>query len=138
MACPCHTPKPDMMRGNIPGEAYMIIPDLDVILKGSEYENALPNYKAFFEQTRIVTVRDLENCPRYAGPNLCGLSTYQFIDYVREATINYEEPKAEPEPAPPKSKARKKRVSSKPKAPAKLAVEADSNKDEDAQNSEKE
>ena len=112
----------------------MVIPDLDVILKGSPYEDVLSNYKKFFEQTKIMTIQDLENCPRYAGTNLCGHSTYEFIAFVRDATVNYEEPKAEPELAPPKPKARKKKVSSKPKQ----VVKADSDKDEDAQSFEKE
>ncbi len=121
----------------------MVIPELDVILKGSPYEDMLPNYVKFLEQSRIVTVQDLENCPRYAGPNLCGHSTYEFITFVRDATIEFykpvpEEPKAEPAPAPPKPKARKKKVSSKPKPVVKPVIEADSDKDEDAQSFEKE
>ena len=114
----------------------MVIPELDTILKGSPYEDVLPNYKKFFKQTKIVTILDLENCPRYAGPNLCGHSTYEFVAFVRDATINYKEPKAEPVKAPPK--ARKKKVSSKPKPVVKPVIEADSDKDEDAQSFEKE
>jgi len=87
----------------------MVIPELDVILAGSPYEDALANYKKFFEQSRIVTIQDLENCPRYAGANLCGHSTYEFIAFVRDATINYEEPA--PVAAPKKArKSRKKAV----------------------------
>ena len=143
MGCPCHTPKPENRKGNIPGESYMVIPDLDVILKGSPYEDVLPNYKKFFEQTKIVTIQDLENCPRYAGTNLCGHSTYEFVAFVRDATIEFykpvpEEPKAEPKPEPPKPPARKKKVSSKPKPVVEPVAEADSDKDEDAQSSEKE
>ena len=91
----------------------MVIPELDDILRGSPYEDVLENYKKFFEQTKIVTIRDLENCPRYAGPNLCGHSTYEFVAFVREATLNPPEPEPEPvaEPAPKRTrKSSKKKV----------------------------
>lgn len=65
-----------------------VIPDLDKVLAGSEFEDKKANYKKFFAQAKIVTVLDLENCPRYAGSNLCGHSTYGFIAYVREYTLN--------------------------------------------------
>jgi len=74
-----------------------VIPSLDKILAGTEFEDKLENYKKFFTQSKIVTVVDLENCPRYAGPKLCGHSTYAFIECVRNYTFN---PPPEPEPEP--------------------------------------
>ena len=116
----------------------MVIPELDDILRGSPYEDKLENYKLFFRQSKIVTIQDLENCPRYAGPNLCGYSTYEFIAFVREATLNPPEP--EPEPAPkPKIRKSKKKVTVEPEPePEVVEEEAVINEEEDAQNSEKE
>ena len=116
----------------------MVIPELDDILRGSPYEDKLENYKLFFRQSKIVTIQDLENCPRYAGPNLCGHSTYEFIAFVREATLNPPEP--EPEPAPkPKIRKSKKKVTVEPEPePEVVEEEAVINEEEDAQNSEKE
>ena len=116
----------------------MVIPELDNILRGSPYENKLENYKLFFRQSKIVTIQDLENCPRYAGPNLCGHSTYEFVAFVREATLNPPEP--EPEPAPkPKIRKSKKKVTVEPEPePEPVKEEAVINEEEDAQNSEKE
>ncbi len=117
----------------------MVIPELDVILKGSPYEDVLPNYKKFFEQSKIVTVRDLENCPRYAGPHLCGHSTYEFIAFVREATLNPPEPEPEPAPKPKTRKSKAKKVTNKPAPePEPVKAEAKTNEEEDAQNFEKE
>lgn len=110
----------------------MVIPELDDILKGSPYEDTLPNYKKFFEQSNIVTIRDLENCPRYAGANLCGHSTYEFVAFVREAALNPPEPEPAPKPKTRKSK-KKVVVESKPEV-----VETVTDEEEDAQNSEKE
>lgn len=76
-----------------------VIPALDKILAGTEFEDKLENYKKFFKQSKIVTVLDLENSPRYAGGNLCGHSTHKFIACVRDWTLN---PPPEPEPAPKK------------------------------------
>ena len=119
----------------------MVIPELDDILKGSPYENVLENYKKFFEQTKIVTIRDLENCPRYAGPNLCGHSTYEFVAFVRDATLNPPEPEpvVEPAPKPKTRKSKPKKVTVEPEPePVVVEEEAVINEEEDAQSSEKE
>ncbi len=117
----------------------MVIPELDDILRGSPYEDKLENYKLFFRQSKIVTIQDLENCPRYAGPNLCGHSTYEFIAFVREATLNPPEPEPEPVPKPKTRKSKSKKVTIKPElAPEPFEVKAEINEEEDAQNSEKE
>lgn len=94
-------------------EANMVIPALDTILKGTKYEDVLSNYEKFFQQAKIVTIRDLENCPRYAGSNLCGHSTHEFIAFVRECTLNPPDP--EPEPPPKKAAPKRKRATAKKK-----------------------
>jgi hypothetical protein len=73
-----------------------VIPDLTEVLKGTEFEDKTENYKKFFDQAKIVTILDLENCPRYAGPRLCGHSTHAFIQHVREYTLNPPEPEPKP------------------------------------------
>lgn len=91
-----------------------VIPSLDEVLAGTEFEDKLDNYKKFFAQAKIVTVIDLENCPRYAGPNLCGHSTHAFIQHVRDYTLNPpEKVEPEPEPAPKKTTKRRAKVSKK-------------------------
>lgn len=87
-----------------------VIPDLDKVLDGTEFEDKKENYKKFFAQAKIVTVLDLENCPRYAGSNLCGHSTYRFIAHVREYTLN-----PPPEPAVVEKAPKKKRKYTKKK-----------------------
>ena len=88
-----------------------VIPDLALVLAGTEFEDKLENYKKFLAQSKIVTIIDLENCPRYAGPNLCGHSTYKFIEHVRQYTLN--PPPPEPEPKP--KKVHKKKEELEPK-----------------------
>ena len=117
----------------------MVIPELDDILRGSPYEDKLENYKLFFRQSKIVTIQDLENCPRYAGPNLCGYSTYEFVAFVREAALNPPEPEPEPAPKPKTRKSKPKKVTTEPEPePEPVKEEAVINEEEDAQSSEKE
>ena len=99
-----------------------VIPDLDKILAGTEYEDKLENYKKFFKQSKIVTVLDLENCPRYAGGNLCGHSTHKFIECVRDYTLN---PPPEPEPEKVKPAPKKKVVKPKTKKATKPVAKRD-------------
>ena len=114
----------------------MVIPYVKSFVKVSKYEESAECIQRFLDLSKIVTIRELENCPRYAAPAVCGHSTYELITFIRECTIN----PPEPEPEPVKKTAYKKPASKKAKAQAQpekvtsepvLEVQADI--DEDAQ-----
>jgi len=82
------------------------LPDLDLVLTDSPFEESLECIKGVFLQMKIVTVNDLENSPRSLTCSFCGCSTHKLIEYILAWMESPPEPKskskraAKPEPEP--------------------------------------
>ena len=59
------------------------LPDLDLVLKDSPFEDALECVKGVFSSgAGINTVYDLENSPRSLTCSFCGINTHKLIQHI--------------------------------------------------------
>ena len=82
------------------------LPDMDLVLKDSPFEDAKECVKGVFKSMGVNTVYDLENTPRSLTCSFCDVSTHKLIAHILAwmadppAPEPPSAPKPEPEPEP--------------------------------------
>ena len=80
------------------------LPDMDLVLVDSPFEEALECIKGVFSKSGINTVNDLENSPRSLTCSFCYINTHKLIAHILSWMANppvpEDPPAPEPEPEP--------------------------------------
>ena len=80
------------------------LPDMDLVLVDSPFEEALECIKGVFSRSGINTVNDLENSPRSLTCSFCYINTHKLIAHILSWMANppvpEDPPAPEPEPEP--------------------------------------
>jgi len=98
------------------------LPELELVLKDSPFEEALECVKRVYASVGINTVYELENSPRSLTCSFCGISTHKLIQHILNWMANppvQEEPKPEPDPVLELVEDDKESVEEAPKQPVK-------------------
>ena len=117
------------------------LPDLDLVLKDSPFEEALECVKRVYDSMDIKNVYDLENTPRSLTCSFCGVSTHKLIEHILhwmadppkvEKPKVKEESKPEPDLAPlPEVKKVPKKVAAKKPAQSRKSKSGTSSPQDD-------
>jgi hypothetical protein len=115
------------------------LPDMDLVLKDSPFEDEKECVSGVFKSMGINTVYDLENTPRSLTCSFCGISTHKLIEHILAWMANppvpedpppAPEPEPEPEPVATVSEEVEKKPTPKPTASSRKGRTSSSRKKE--------